>query len=425
MRGLKERLIALFPGLHGQLILVRNYRYLALLRQHRQRVQSVRKEKKAKVLVIISNLAMWRLEDVVQLLKQDSRFHVTMAICPFTTFAADDRKKNVDKIVSYLQEKGWDYLLVDEGKKSGLMKELDPDVVFYPQLYGGLYGPGLNCEENVGRLIAYVPYALPTTSGDWSYNSRYFNVAWRIYYPTKIHLDYARRHMFNHARNMVIVGDSHASAFLKEGHAYPWKSDGGKKRVIWAPHFSIRYEGHLHRTGFLWLHQAMWDFAVWFKDEIEFVFKPHPRLLTELYRHPDWGKEKADAYYELWKNGENTQLETGTYIDLFCTSDAMVHDCGSFSAEYHYTGKPVLFVSQDFTDVYQGLDDFGALCMDLHYHAKSVEEIRAFLQDVVLDGKDPRKAERDSFRQKYLVPPEGSSFEQNVYRSLTKDLFKE
>ena len=415
-------LASLFTEIHGRYILFRNFRYLSFVLLHRCRISSVRRAGKAKVLVIISNLAMWRMEDVVRLLKQDSRFQVTIAICPFTTFAPDDQKKSVDKVVSYLQEKGWNFVLADKGN---IVKELDPDVVFYPQLYGGLYGPGINCEENLGRLIAYVPYALPTTSGDWSYNSRYFNVAWRIYYPTKIHLEYARRHSFNHARNMVIVGDSHASAFLQEGHTYPWKGVGGKKRVIWAPHFSIRDEGHLHRTGFLWLHQAMLDFAVQFKDEIEFVFKPHPRLLSELYRHPDWGKEKADAYYDMWKNGENTQLETGPYIDLFCTSDTMIHDCGSFSAEYHYTGKPVLFVSKDFEDIYRGLDDFGKLCMDLHYHAQSVEEIGTFIQDVILNGKDPRKAERDSFRKKYLIPAEGASFEQNVYRSLTKDLFKE
>ena len=419
-------LAPLFATIHGQYILFRRFRYLSFILQHRRRIFSVRKAGKAKVLVVISNMAMWRLEGVVRLLKQDSRFQVTLAVCPFKTFAPEDKKANVEAIVSYLRSLKWEYVYLDEDDRmSEFMRTLDPDLVFYQQLYSGIYGSGLNCEDNLDRLITYVPYALPTTAGDWSYNSRYFNLAWRIYYPTEIHLQYARRHSYNHARNMFVVGDSHASAFLNGSHAYPWKGTGDKKRVIWAPHFSIRDEGHLHRTGFLWLHQAMWDIAVQFKDRIEFVFKPHPRLLTELYRHPDWGKDKTDTYYERWKNGDNTQLETEAYVDLFCTSDAMIHDCGSFSAEYHYTGKPVLFVSKDFADVYRGIDDFGTLCMDLHYHAQSVEEIRAFIQDVVLDGKDPRKEERDAFRKKYLIPAEGSSFEQNVYHSLTKDLFKD
>ena len=426
MNSVKEWFANRFPAFYGQYVLIRNYRYLYLKRRHRRRIRAVRKEKKAKVVVIISNLAMWRLEDVVALLKKDSRFQVEIVVCPFTTFAPDVRKKNVDEVVSYLQGKGWDYILANNQEDSeGLMKALDPDLVFYPQLYSGLYGKGLNLESNLGRLIAYVPYALPTTSGDWSYNSRYFNVAWRLLYPTKLHYSYSRRHSFNHARNMVIVGDSHASAFLKEDHQYPWKEGDRKKKVIWAPHFSIRTDGYLHRASFLWLHQAMWEMAQEFKEKVQFVFKPHPRLLSELYRHPDWGKERADAYFARWKNGENTQLETGPYIDLFCTSDAMVHDCGSFSAEYHYTGKPVLFVSKDFKDIYQGLDDFGTLCMDLHYRAGCLEEIHSFLQDVVLGRQDSRKMEREAFRRHCLIPSEGTSFERNVYQSITRDLFKD
>lgn len=425
MKNVKDWLAKRFPGIYGQYVLLRDYRYLALKRRHRCRVRAIRKAKSVKAVAIISNLAMWRLEDVVALLKKDPRFDVTLVVCPFTTFESDVRKKNVDEIVSYLQGKGWDHVLADVPEKAeGLMKALDPDLVFYPQLYSGLYAQGMNLKENLGRLIAYVPYALPTTSGDWSYNSRYMNVAWRLYYPTKLHYAYSRRHSFNHGHNMVVVGDSHASAFLKEVHLDPWK-DGSRKKVIWAPHFSIRTDGYLHRASFLWLHEAMWEMAQAFKEEIQFVFKPHPRLLSELYRHPDWGKERADAYFDRWKNGENTQLETGTYVDLFCTSDAMIHDCGSFSAEYHYTGKPVLFVSKDFKEIYRGLDDFGTLCLDLHYHAGSLEEVHAFLQDVVLGGQDPRKSEREAFRRDYLIPPEDTSFEQNVYRSLTKDLFKE
>ena len=69
---------------------------------------------KAKVLVVISNLAMWRLEGVIRLLKQDSRFQVTLAVCPFKTFAPEDKKANVEAIVSYLRSLKWEYVYLDE-----------------------------------------------------------------------------------------------------------------------------------------------------------------------------------------------------------------------------------------------------------------------------------------------------------------------
>ena len=205
---------------------------------------------------------------------------------------------------------------------------------------------------------------------------------------------------------------------------FPWKKqEKEKKRIIWAPHFSIGTDGYLHRASFLWLNEVMWQIAQEFKDEVQFVFKPHPRLLSELYRHPEWGKKRADDYYEMWKSGENTQLETGEYIDLFCSSDAMIHDCGSFSAEYHYTGKPVLFVSDDFDAIYQGLDDFGTMCLDLHYHALNVQDIRAFIQDVILQGDDSLREKRELFRKRYLLPEDRPQFAESIYRSIVNSIF--
>ena len=65
------------------------------------------------------------------------------------------------------------------------------------------------------------------------------------------------------------------------------------------------------------------------------------------YKHPDWGKVKADEYYELWRTMPNTLLADGTFTNLFEGSDAMVHDCGSFVVDYLYFGHPVMFVSKD------------------------------------------------------------------------------
>lgn len=420
----KSIFIRLFPRVYKNHILEKRFSYSRyhLLQLHR--ISTIRKRGSANVVFILSSLPMWRLEKVYRLLKEDGRFRVHLVICPFRTFDEDQKNRSVGELRRYCLDK--DYSFVDRTEsEDDVIHTLNPDIIFYPQLYSHLFDNELDCEKNLDRLIAYVPYGLPTVTGEWMYNSLYMNTVWKLFFPTEMHLNYAKKHSFNRARNMEIVGDPHAADFACNDHSYEWKEqEREKKKVIWAPHFSIGDSGYLHRASFLWLHGIMWDLTEEYKDRIQFVFKPHPRLLSELYRHPDWGKEKADAYYEKWRTGGNTQLETGNYIDLFCTSDAMIHDCGSFSAEYLYTGRPVLFVSKDFPALYAGLDDFGTRCMDNHYHTGNQEGIHSFIRDVVLEGKDSLEDRRDAFRKAWLIPEKGFSFEQNVYNSLVDSLFK-
>jgi DivIVA domain-containing protein len=63
------------------------------------------------------------------------------------------------------------------------------------------------------------------------------------------------------------------------------------------------------------------EFAEKYADRIQWAFKPHPLLRDTLYQHPDWGKERTDAYYGRWESMPNTQLETGAYVELFKQSD--------------------------------------------------------------------------------------------------------
>lgn len=416
-----------FPRTYGKHVLRSVYHIDEIERARKERLLRIRSNNKANVLFVASSLSMWRLDDVYKLMRADCRFYVHVVICPFSTFELDQKKKSIEDLCKHAADQGWSYSIKDNLNDSdNLIHSFDPDIIFYPQLFGRLFGNELDCEKNLDRLIAYVPYGLPTVSGEWMYNSRYMNTVWKLFFPTELHLKHARKHSFNRAKNMIIVGDAHASDFLEHSHSYHWKEqDTKKKKVIWAPHYSIGKEGfNIHRASFLWLSDIMWKISQDYQDRIQFVFKPHPRLLSELYRHPDWGKEKADAYYDKWTNGNNTQIETGSYIDLFCTSDAMIHDCGSFTAEYHYTGKPVAFVSKDFGSIYQELDKFGTMCLDQHYHIHSEMGIRDFLDKVVLGGDDHLKKDREAFRNKYLIPEEGSSFAASVYKNLVHSVFE-
>ena len=148
----------------------------------------------------------------------------------------------------------------------------------------------------------------------------------------------------------------------------------------------------------------MFDIAEQYKDSLQIAFKPHPRLKTELYRHPDWGKEKTDQYYQRWDSMENTQLETGDFIELFKTSDAMIHDSGSFTIEYLFVNKPVAFTTADFEALKSEHNDIARACLDQYYVVHDENELMAYIKDVVIAGQDTMKDQRTAFFQTALKP---------------------
>ena len=112
-------------------------------------------------------------------------------------------------------------------------------------------------------------------------------------------------------------------------------------------------------------------------------------------------KLETNDYYERWNSLDNTQLEEGSYIDPFITSDAMIHDCGSFTSEYLHTKHPVMYLVKD-VEMENRFSPFGKKCFNLHYHGHNKEEIERFIAEVVIGGNDPKRAERETFFDTYL-----------------------
>lgn len=231
--------------------------------------------------------------------------------------------------------------------------------------------------------------------------------------------------MGNDAINIRVVGEPNADRYLNKHLCRVWRdiNDGSvRKRIIWAPHFSIPESGLLHRASFLWLFDGMVSLAKKYEDSVQFAFKPHPHLYNVLCERDDWGRERADKYYALWCDMANTQLEQGGFTELFMQSDGMIHDCGSFTGEYMFTQKPVIFATRDWNGVRKMADEFGRKCLDLHYVANQLSDIEDFIQNIVLRGKDSKMDERREFFNRYLLPPGGRSVAENVYNDIVQSL---
>lgn len=395
----------------------------AQIRQ-RKSVREIRKKGYARIVFLVSSLPMWKFQPLFDRLRKDSRFEVFIAIYPFPTLSETQKKDCVTDLCTFFTNHGISPIDLSCYDRPGekLRSEINPDLLFYPQPYNHLYWNDLDNQFFSDKLTCYIPYAVFTSRESWAYKTLLSNTAWRLFYPTGARKQEAQEVLYNQGRNIRVTGEVTADLFCEDNSKDPWKPQNHpKKRIIWAPHFSI-LGGCLHRDSFSWLHITMLKVAEYYKDIVQFSFKPHPRLFSTLCEMPEWGEERVEAYYRTWADGENTQLDTGPYIDLFKGSDAMIHDSSSFSVEYLFTRKPALFTSKNLSSVLNQLNTFGQEAILAHYLCGTESLITNFIEKTVIDGEDPHRMNREAFYQKYLLPPSGNSVSENIFNEILTGL---
>ncbi len=383
----------------------------------------IRKRGKANVVFFAANRSMWRYQKLYDHLSKDSRFFLTVVISEFATLTEEANNRNKEELIKLFNSKSVHYIQQKDLPLKNGVKSLNPDILFYIQPYEGMFGENASYSYFKKKLIAYYPYGLQNVKANWGYNTKFHNIAWRLYYPTKLHLQNARDLSLVKGKNVRVVGEPHADDFSAPIKNDPWKCKDNRKRIIWAPHFQIVPNEMFYRPSFIWTHKTMLEIAKKYQDQLLIAFKPHPRLFSELCKHPDWGEQRAKEYYDLWVNMPNTQIEDGEFVELFKTSDALIHDCGSFTAEYQYTKKPCMFLTRDILSVRQELCPFGIQCFDNHYIGQTEEEVVKFIEETVLMGIDPKKEAREQFFNEFLLPPNGHTTAENTYNDLVKSLF--
>ncbi len=374
----------------------------------------------------------WKYEGLYRLLEKDRRFNPYIVVVPYAAGAIiqTDYIPHMLKVYEYFNERGYNVFLPYSEKEQRVLnkkesKELNPDILFHMNCwheYGKFVDFGY--EHNMDCLQAYVPYA-------WMISNRYIehfnrdfhNSLWKVFYETPMHVEMAKKHAINKGVNAVASGYPLLDSFFfhKGDVVDVWKSqEKRKKRVIWAPHHHMLEKNRC--ANFLDICDLMVEMARKYADQVQFVFKPHPELAKKLDTAiPGWNKERREAYYKLWETMPNTQVCLDEYVDLFLTSDAMIQDCGSFTAEYTCTYKPMLFLIAN-PGVVRDWNECGKAILDHIYTSEKGKEIESFIKNVVIAGEDYMKNERIAFIDGYLRPsnPQGAS--RGIYDELVGEL---
>jgi len=360
-------------------------------------VRKIRSKAKINVAFVVSELGFWKTENLYCAMSKHERFVPILLAVP-----TPGRDGEIERVKNYFESKGYSYIEVLKGKR--IKDYIIPDIIFYQQPYYGVIEPQNDFLRNLDSLFCYVHYAFHTLDDDWLTDQAFFNFCWQVYFENELAKESSAALMYNKASNAIVTGMPYVDDYYMDILQDPWNSTlGSKKRIIWAPHHSIPGTGHLAYSTFLEYSDFMLEMADKYKDNIQIAFKPHPSLENKLNKI--WGEEKTKHYYNEWKSRENTQLELGKYAGLFKYSDAMIHDCVSFSVEYHYTQNPVMMLVND-TPREEKTNIFAKMALDMHYMGRNKEDVEKFILDVI-NGQDDMKEVRGSFYQDYLLPPNG------------------
>lgn len=374
------------------------------------------------------NMSMWNYQKLYELFAAHHRFKVYIVLSPIITFNPKQIVSDLNGLRTYFKSKNIDFIDFNYESKEvpvDVRKELNPDILFYTQPYPGTSVSKHAMENFIDKLLCYVPYAFWTSSESYGYDMFLHRFAWKLFYSTTLHKEDAVKYSRNKGRNVVITGYPKTDLFLSKPYMDFWKiKDRGIKRIIWAPHFTITDEtvSASNHSMFLSMADQMVQIAQKFSNHIQIAFKPHPRLKTELYKHSQWGEDRTNRYFQEWEAMDNTFILDRDYIDLFMTSDAMIHDSASFAVEYMYSGNPVMFCSADIGKYKQTLNQLGRDAIDAHYIGGSNDDITDFIVGIITSFNDVKKSKRDAFYHDYLIGQSGANVSQNIFNDILNSI---
>ena len=417
----RDFFIAAFPA-------CMNRRVQKVRKAQARKIEQLHEQGKARVLFFLQTPSVWKYDSLYWKLEESECFEPLVVVSPYNVhinYDKDECFRVMRQTEEFAKSQKYNYVSTynwETHKWLNIKKLYQPDIVFFTKPYKDTL-PAYHIYNFPEALTLYLPYGINCINlFHNTYGLPFQALLWKFLVETEFQKHFAEIYEKSHGDNVEIVGAlAEEKLMQKEYEAKDvWKpQEKKKKRIIWAPHHTVDYLFNF--SNFLNYCEDMLKLAEKYKNEIQIAFKPHPVLKFKLINL--WGLEKTEDYYNRWAQLENGQIEQGDYIDLFKTSDAMIHDCASFTVEYLYAQKPVLFQIRD-EKVKEEFNSFGQLCLEQHYLAYSIEETEKFIREVVIGGEDPKKEQRERFYKDYLYPKDGIMPSEKIFDLLKTTLGK-
>lgn len=385
-------------------------------------IEYISHKESIRIIFFVYNLGMWKYEGLMKLLLAHPRFEPIIIPYVMPENRNEFNKQNQNDIIEYCKKNKFPIKIGYDFNNNQFIdiNIVNPDIIVYTQPYNTGYNNWRIDNFKSKCLFIYTPYGFSVTDDRSLYDTYLTNIAWKIFSAAQMEKEVLLKNISSKKDNVVITGAT-IYDLLKQASIQnsPWRKNS-KKRLIWAPHHSMDSRYSFSSSNFERICFDMIEIASKYQNEIEIAFKPHPILKERLI--DKWGKGRTESYYEQWENMPNTIICTGSYIELFAFSDAMIHDCASFVCEYLYTNKPVMYIYKDNIPPASVDNRFGIECFKCHYHGHSIQDIENFIKEVLLKDEDTIKEKRESFIKGQLLPPNNSLTANNMLLEL-EELF--
>ena len=387
--------------------------------------QKKERDEKIKVAFQTYSAAQWPSEQVYRFFEKRDDFETSIVVSPLIDRNQEDSFDTYKKSLSWFKNNS--YKVVEgidfEAKQYRSWEEMGeyPDVLYQlSPWFQSLPTVQWFCMLPLRCLVAYIPYGIHVEASDGTdylingvYNKEFVNVIWRVYCDSTYNLKEYQKYQLLKGKNVRYSGYAKMDYFY-EKHIFNdddirslWRIPDGRdvsefKKVIIAPHFTVMNHGILHFSTF---HKNAWFLlylAQKYKDKVSFVFKPHPNLRSSAVKNGVFGSyEEYDSYISRWNELPNSKVvEEASYLEYFETADAMIMDSISFTAEFLYTDKPLLFLTRKG----QCFNEMGTKVVESYYRVpgENYNEIEQFLRSVVIEGDDPKRSNREEIFAQFL-----------------------
>lgn len=290
----------------------------------------------------------------------------------------------------------------DENRRYIPLELYQPDIVFVSPFY--LDDCTIHCSNtllNINFLVCQLNYGFNICNNyEYHYNNRRLNTAWKYF----VSLDDERCELawysMHYGVNAVFSGPPRLDDYAKPlaGCRLPAKIDNGRPVVIYAPHWTMRYEINVHDLGTFDLYHHYFLNLVRQNPDINFVFKPHPSLEIAVETKGVMSRAQYRAYVAEWNSLPNGLFVfDGDYIDLFRKSSLLITDSASFILEWLPSGHPCLYLANprrseaDFLASFEPPARRALLTYTLCWNQA---EIDACFTRLLRDGTDPGREAR-------------------------------
>ena len=286
-----------------------------------------------------------------------------------------------------------------------LLKAIDPDVIFRQSQWDADVPDELATSRLGFARTCLIPYEtmniVVNVAGEHTPNtavdSDYHRTAWLVFCSNELMLDAAVRDGARDGTQFRVVGHPKADHLRRAEPSWPVEGPAPGGRVVWSAHHTIGRGW----TDFGAFHLMRGEMLAWARrrDDVAFVFMPHPALLP----FPDSdaspiSRAEFDEWMREWSALPNTAVVSETdYGPTLAASDVMVTDGLSMLVEYQLFSKPVVFFERA---GHRPFTEIGERIVRGVHPVRSVADVRTLAEKFL--GGEPdvlREQQRENVRE--------------------------